>query len=445
MDALRKLPIVMVGNTTCAYCHEAVAALALAAAPIGGEAAVATVWLDVEPTGHALWDALKQKLGQRTVPYVFVGGQFLGGCDATVAAAADGSLSAKVGQAAAHHGLALAFPFGTAPSGEPLKDQDDSGKSQKGFSHLASERVAETVINLLQRAPSHRTPIEQVGGCSVVPAAALATAPAPPALRLRRMPCWRAGCPEVHARDCSGHAPLDAAAAGHCGEAAGLAAHPRRGFHRPLRAPGAGRRRAAHAAPALLVPRGGGLARRALQRRPGERWLRSAAQQGTWGMEASAGAAARHAWAQAVTARTHAPTRPPVLPMAPQMVAICIVAIVCRTAAWTKWMVLGLAVDCALRLAFGAGPSPLGQLSRCAVARLRPHYCAGVPKQFAAGCATFMASLATLFFFLDGFDPQEIIPSCVLAAFACLASLEAVFDYCLVRERRGLVSRVGAG
>lgn len=78
---LRGLPIALVGRTSCAYSLEAHATLCAAAAPLGGADAVTTVWLDKAPAGAEVWAALKTELKQATVPYVFVGGEFLGGCD----------------------------------------------------------------------------------------------------------------------------------------------------------------------------------------------------------------------------------------------------------------------------------------------------------------------------------------------------------------------------
>lgn len=53
---------------------------------------------------------------------------------------------------------------------------------------------------------------------------------------------------------------------------------------------------------------------------------------------------------------------------------------------------LGLALDGLARVLFGAGPSPLAQLARCAAAPFKPKFRPGVPKQFAAACGTFMVS-----------------------------------------------------
>lgn len=39
--------------------------------------------------------------------------------------------------------------------------------------------------------------------------------------------------------------------------------------------------------------------------------------------------------------------------------------------------------------------------------------------------------MATVFLFLSGFDPEEIIPSCFLGMYAALAALEAGLDFCM--------------
>lgn len=113
------------------------------------------------------------------------------------------------------------------------------------------------------------------------------------------------------------------------------------------------------------------------------------------------------------------------------VVACCVTIIVCRQEVWAKWLCLGLAIDNALRFAFGPGPSPLGQLARLPAAFLNPHFGPGIPKQFAATCALFMSSVATIFLFLSGFDPQEIIASCFLGVYAALAFLEGSINFCM--------------
>lgn len=86
----------------------------------------------------------------------------------------------------------------------------------------------------------------------------------------------------------------------------------------------------------------------------------------------------------------------------PQVVVVCILAIIWRTHTWAHYLVLGLALDNLGRLLFGAGPSPLAQAARCGAALLKPSFRPGVPKQFASACATIMSVVATVFMFLSG-------------------------------------------
>jgi glutaredoxin 3 len=50
--------------------------------------------LDQIPEGDAIQSVLSSKIGQRTVPQVFVGGDLIGGCDDTHKANEDGVLGA---------------------------------------------------------------------------------------------------------------------------------------------------------------------------------------------------------------------------------------------------------------------------------------------------------------------------------------------------------------
>ena len=50
------------------------------------------VEMDLDPEGGAMHAALKEFCGQKTVPVVFIGGEKVGGCDDTKAAAANGKL-----------------------------------------------------------------------------------------------------------------------------------------------------------------------------------------------------------------------------------------------------------------------------------------------------------------------------------------------------------------
>jgi glutaredoxin 3 len=267
MEALARYPAVMVGRTTCAFSLEADSLLTAALASLGAPStAYLALWTDKLPEGAALRAAITAATGHPTQPTVFIGGQFVGGCDKITALQRDGLLLGRLG---------AALPAGGAAPA--------SGKA--GAARGAGFR----------------------------PALDPATEPAFPGI------LW---FPEV----VDGNAVRFTAAA---------------------------------------------------------------------------------------------------------VVACCVVLIAFREHSWAKWLCLGLAADNALRLAFGPGPSPLGQLARLPAAFMTPHFGPGIPKQFAAACALFMSAAATLFLFLSGFDDREIIASCFLAVYAALAFLECSIDFCM--------------
>ena len=105
IEVLRSVPIALVGKTTCAYSLEANNTLVSAAANCGGADIVTTFWVDEMPMGGDVHAALKQELKQATVPYVFINGEFIGGCDDTKQLQAAGTLAPKLYAAAAAHGL----------------------------------------------------------------------------------------------------------------------------------------------------------------------------------------------------------------------------------------------------------------------------------------------------------------------------------------------------
>lgn len=51
-----------------------------------------SVELDLEPDGNGMHAVLSDKIGRKTVPQVFVGGDLIGGCDDTFKAHEDGVL-----------------------------------------------------------------------------------------------------------------------------------------------------------------------------------------------------------------------------------------------------------------------------------------------------------------------------------------------------------------
>ncbi len=56
--------------------------------------------MDHLPNGAELHNSLKEATGQKTVPYVYVSGQLVGGCDATKALIASGEFDKKLGAGA---------------------------------------------------------------------------------------------------------------------------------------------------------------------------------------------------------------------------------------------------------------------------------------------------------------------------------------------------------
>ncbi|KAK9807776.1 hypothetical protein WJX72_008899 [[Myrmecia] bisecta] len=116
--------------------------------------------------------------------------------------------------------------------------------------------------------------------------------------------------------------------------------------------------------------------------------------------------------------------------MAACIVAIAVLCIVFRVRSAVHYTVLGLCIDFALRLCWGAGPSPLAQLARVILARTPPRLGAGFPKQFAALCGTMMSGIAALFMLQNIHDKYAL--SCVmLGIIAVCAGLEAIFNICV--------------
>ena len=101
VDLLRSLPVALVGKTTCAYSVEAINALVAAASNCGGADIITTFWVDKMPKGDDIHTALQHELVQLTVPYVFIHGEFIGGCDDIKKIQAGGSLAPKLYAAAA--------------------------------------------------------------------------------------------------------------------------------------------------------------------------------------------------------------------------------------------------------------------------------------------------------------------------------------------------------
>ena len=60
-----------------------------------------TIELDQEADGSAIQAALAEWTGQKTVPNVFIGGNHIGGCDATIAMHTQGKLVPRLTEAGA--------------------------------------------------------------------------------------------------------------------------------------------------------------------------------------------------------------------------------------------------------------------------------------------------------------------------------------------------------
>lgn len=109
---------------------------------------------------------------------------------------------------------------------------------------------------------------------------------------------------------------------------------------------------------------------------------------------------------------------------------ISILSIIWRNHLWAQYMMLGLFVDFILRFMYGTGPSILGQTAKLIMFPVTPRFVPGFPKQFAASVGVAFTGLATLFYLLTGFDPQNIIGACIAAVLALFAFLECSIDFC---------------
>ncbi|CAM6028835.1 unnamed protein product [Sphagnum compactum] len=83
---IQQNPLVVFSKSYCPYCRKVKELLK----SLGANAKVIEV--DQEKDGGELQAALGEISGQQTVPNVFIGGQHIGGCDATVAANNKGTL-----------------------------------------------------------------------------------------------------------------------------------------------------------------------------------------------------------------------------------------------------------------------------------------------------------------------------------------------------------------
>merc|ERR1712078_187539 len=90
-EAIAANKVVVFSKTTCPFCTKAKSALR----SIGAEFEVYEI--ERRPDCSEIQDYLREKTGARSVPRVFINGQFYGGGDETAAGARNGDLKAKIG------------------------------------------------------------------------------------------------------------------------------------------------------------------------------------------------------------------------------------------------------------------------------------------------------------------------------------------------------------
>lgn len=93
--SLQEHPVCVIGKSTCVFTIEAQRFLEHLDVPFF------KLHVDIEPEGDKLWDALKTATGQKTVPYVYVKSELIGGCTDVKAGWANGSLEQKLRTAGA--------------------------------------------------------------------------------------------------------------------------------------------------------------------------------------------------------------------------------------------------------------------------------------------------------------------------------------------------------
>ncbi|MEW5299557.1 MAG: hypothetical protein WDW38_004403 [Sanguina aurantia] len=92
-SAIVAAPVVVYSKTYCPYCTKAKALLTDLKVPF------TAFELDKLGDGDELQSSLQGLTGSRTVPQVFIGGKFLGGCDDTMAANRSGKLATLLKEA----------------------------------------------------------------------------------------------------------------------------------------------------------------------------------------------------------------------------------------------------------------------------------------------------------------------------------------------------------
>ncbi|XP_059642274.1 glutaredoxin [Cornus florida] len=95
-------PVVVFSKSYCPYCVSVKKLLT----EVG--ATFKAIELDTESDGSEVQSALREWTGQRTVPNVFIGGNHIGGCDATTGMHNQGKLVPLLTQAGAVAGGAVA-------------------------------------------------------------------------------------------------------------------------------------------------------------------------------------------------------------------------------------------------------------------------------------------------------------------------------------------------
>lgn len=93
----------------------------------------------------------------------------------------------------------------------------------------------------------------------------------------------------------------------------------------------------------------------------------------------------------------------------------------------TKWAVLALACDFLARLCFGSTHSFVGMVANFLLARTKPKFAAGPPKQFAALCGTFF-SVFGAGLYLGG---QNVGGAVVIAMLAGASGMEGFLNFCV--------------
>lgn len=112
-----------------------------------------------------------------------------------------------------------------------------------------------------------------------------------------------------------------------------------------------------------------------------------------------------------------------------QICAVAIAIIVLRNTAAGRWLAVATLIDFLLRFTAGSQASPLGVISIAAVARMRPVWGAGAPKQFAAFVGICFASAGVAATWADPSE-EKVGAAVVWAVLAFFAALEGFLNFC---------------